>query len=467
MIRRLACIAVLGLGPGCFRDRGLQQDTETGSSSTGSSGSSSETSPTTDGEAVCGDGVLASEEACDAGKQNAMFGACGPTCAINVCGDGIPGPEEDCDDGNNNDGDACRNTCELARCGDGVVQDGEQCDDGNGEEDDACSTRCAPPRCGDGVLTKMEQCDLGDRNADAGHCTLACTTAVCGDGLVQPGEACEPLTANCGMDCRWTTCGDGMVDDYEVCDGEDEKCTELCTVPVCGDGLVTLEEQCDDGNGQDGDDCTATCTTSVCGDGIIAADEACDDMNIIPDDGCAPDCTRDALFAFVTSTTYQGAQVGGLAGADASCQALAVLAGLPGSYRAWLSDGVASPATRFAKSHLPYVLPAGMHGLGVRVAESWVDLVDGTLEHALSVTEAGDMLVAGESCGAPSLLAWTHTGATAGPQEQNASCGGWKFTLNSVGAAGLVNRLDLAWTEGCEAVQCTMALRLYCIEQAP
>ncbi|HEY0138327.1 MAG TPA: DUF4215 domain-containing protein [Nannocystis sp.] len=463
MTRLCATLAALGIlsAHGCFKDEGPGQDPDTGTSTSGSTGA-----PT--GEpAVCGDGVVAGDEQCDAGELNAIFGACGLDCTLNVCGDGVPGPAEDCDDGNGNDGDACRNTCERARCGDGVVQDGELCDDGDLDEDDGCTSKCAPAACGDGVISGDEACDLAERNADDGLCTSMCASATCGDGLVQPGEACELGIASCGMDCRWTTCNNMMDDPGESCDGEAKECTDFCTAPRCGDGFTSLSEACDDGNGLDGDDCTASCQRSICGDGIVADDEPCDDMNAISGDGCGTSCTRDALFVFVSSETYLGAQVGGLAGADEHCRLLASKADLPGTYRAWLSDGEASPATRFTKGKLPYVLPPGLHGLGVRVARNWVDLVDGTLDRPINVTETGELLVPGESCGAPALLAWTHTGPTAGPQEANASCGGWKFSINSVGSAGMVNRSDAAWTEGCGEVVCTMALHLYCIEQRP
>src|SRR5215212_6677746 len=40
---------------------------------------------------------------------------------------------------------------------------------------------------------------------------------------------------------------------------------------------------------------------------------------------------------FLSSITYDG-NLGGLSGADAKCQGLAAVAGLPGIYKAWLSD---------------------------------------------------------------------------------------------------------------------------------
>ena len=74
--------------------------------------------------------------------------------------------------------------------------------------------------------------------------------------------------------------------------------------------------------------------------------------------------------------------LGGLAGADAICQARAEAAGslaAPGTYLAWLSDaggGVdppVSPSTRFIQASVPYRLVNG-----TIVAASWSDLVDGS-----------------------------------------------------------------------------------------
>ncbi|MBA3548429.1 MAG: DUF4215 domain-containing protein [Nannocystis sp.] len=428
-----------------------------------SSGAGSTTDPTTTGEpAVCGDGVKAGAELCDLGPLNGLYAACGPLCLPNYCGDGLRGPSEACDDGNMLAGDACGSDCELARCGDEVLQDGEDCDDGNSNENDGCTSRCGPPVCGDGVLSGAELCDLGLANDDAGHCTSTCTPRSCGDGFVQPGEACE-AGDNC-VDCRWATCNDGTVQADEACDVPGDTCTEICTVPVCGDGFLGPGEDCDDGNQLDGDDCTALCRVSKCGDGIVASDEACDDVNTKLGDGCTPECLRDARFVFVSSATYQAAALGGLQGADDRCQKLADAAPLVGRYRAWLSDGDASPATRFDKSELPFILPTSQLGVGVVVATDWVDLVDGSLLHAIQVDENGELLAPGESCLAAEVLAWTHTSATAGPRDADADCGGWKFNTG-VGDAGLINSDEPAWTEGCAQVSCAKPLHIFCIEQ--
>ena len=100
----------------------------------------------------CGDGVIASDEACDDGPMNgATYDGCTDTCDLTpYCGDGVVQEAfgEICDDGLNLGGgpSACAPGCmELgARCGDGVVQTdaGEQCDDGNTELLDGCDAMC-------------------------------------------------------------------------------------------------------------------------------------------------------------------------------------------------------------------------------------------------------------------------------------------------------------------------------------
>lgn len=66
-------------------------------------------------QSTCGDGIVASNEVCDDGKNDGSYGGCMPGCKAR-------GP----------------------RCGDGIVQadQGEQCDDGNLINNDGCSNGC-------------------------------------------------------------------------------------------------------------------------------------------------------------------------------------------------------------------------------------------------------------------------------------------------------------------------------------
>ena len=84
---------------------------------------------------------------------------------------------------------------------------------------------------------------------------------------------------------------------------------------------------------------------------------------------------------------YDGA-LGGLGGADAKCDARASEAGLSGTFKAWLSDSGCGPADGcrdFTQSTLPYFRVDG-----VRVADDWADLTDGSLQASINVDEFGD-----------------------------------------------------------------------------
>ena len=64
-------------------------------------------------KSTCGDGIRASDEVCDDGKNDGSYGGCAPGCKARA-----------------------------PRCGDAIVQAGEECDDGNGVNDDNCTNGC-------------------------------------------------------------------------------------------------------------------------------------------------------------------------------------------------------------------------------------------------------------------------------------------------------------------------------------
>ena len=255
--------------------------------------SSDETGPS----AVCGDGVVGGDEACDDG--NAVDeDLCTNGCTPLTCGDGIVGPGEGCDDGNQIDDDACSLACLLASCGDGQIQVGEACDDAG--ESATCNANCTPTSCGDGVVNAAggEQCD---DFGESPNCDLDCTPAACGDGQVNATllEECDAgeVTPTCDADCTTALCGDGTVNAQagELCDdnGDSPFCDADCTPAACGDGDVNPEagELCDDVGVSAS--CDADCTAAACGDWTInaAAGELCDDGNVDGGDGCSPACT--------------------------------------------------------------------------------------------------------------------------------------------------------------------------------
>jgi cysteine-rich repeat protein len=254
----------------------------------------------------------------------------------------------------------------------------------------------------------------------------------------------------------------------EQVDAMDMTCTPICTEPVCGDGFASIGEDCDDGNVVDGDDCTANCTESICGDSKIAGDEECDDGNMGAGDACGATCLRDTRYVFVSSLRYAAGAIGTVGYADMQCQMLAAAALLPGTYRAWLSNGAVSPATRFSKSlDRAYVLPKSVQsGLAKKVANDWVDLVDGTLIHEINVTEKGEELTSSLSCEIESQMAWTATSRSAGPFDMNTHCNQWTTSVGTAhGVAGLIGSTGVKWTEGCPEATCDLKARLYCFEQ--
>lgn len=176
----------------------------TGSTTGSTTDSTTDSSSGTTEMAVCGDGEVMGDEACDLGPRvptppnmpdmidmefNSDFiqGFCRTNCQEPSCGDGVVDfvDGEECDDANTDDGDGCSAACEVEAtdsCGDGTVDvvDSEFCDDGNTVDGDGCSAACTfeavvTTGCGDGSVTGDEVCD---------------------DGNTLNGDACDPT-------CRW------------------------------------------------------------------------------------------------------------------------------------------------------------------------------------------------------------------------------------------------------------------------
>ncbi len=153
---------------------------------------------------------------------------------------------------------------------------------------------------------------------------------------------------------------------------------------------------------------------------------------------------------FVTSQAFNG-NLGGLAGADQKCQDAADDAGLPGVYKAWLSDDDETPAQRFDTLAVgPYIRTDGG-----TVAGGWGDLTDGTLNAAINRDENGT------SVGTVSV--WTAT--LADGSENLGACLNWTSASgDDEGEVGRSTGTDTQWTDSGE-VECDNNLRLYCFEQ--
>jgi len=263
------------------------------------------------------------------------------------------------------------------------------------------------PVCGDGEINGDEECDDGIANSDTAACTSLCKLAFCGDGLIQAGkEAC----------------------DLELKNGDTSYggCTDLCQLgPHCGDKIHQPDhEECDalDPELADGSRCIA--------------------------------CIWEANLMFVSGKTYPGG-LGGVDGADAECQSLAMVAKLPNptSFRAWLSDGEKSPQSRFSPPIGAFILTNG-----APIATSWTELTSGAdLDNAISITELK------VSIGKP-LRAWSNT-SPGGLSLGNPDCDGWTDSaLGPTGAYGSTESTT-TWTDsGTE--WCKQEHRIYCVATA-
>lgn len=196
-----------------------------------------------------------------------------------------------------------------------------------------------------------------------------------------------------------------------------------------------------------------------CGDGQVDDGEECDPNDPASMDGCSGACTKEFRRVFVTSEVFT-ADLGDLPGADEKCQTAATLAGLPGTYLAWLSSPSGSPAGRFVRSKVPY-----QQVNGVVVADNWDDLVDGMLIAGIVVSEVNGSAGKGvHNCPSNgSAIVWTNTKETGAEVVGDWHCGEWGGT-SGAGVAGRPGSINSSWSQDCSA-DCQSQAALYCFEQ--
>ena len=181
--------------------------------------------------------------------------------------------------------------------------------------------------------------------------------------------------------------------------------------------------------------CLATVLAAGCGD----------------DTPVAPSAVATGRIIFVTSQAVTG-NLGGVEGADRLCGTLAAAAGFGGTYRAWLSDTAGrSPVADFVQGDEPFVMVSG-----VRVADHWADLADGTINNPIAVDELGEQP-------ATDTGVWTGTDVGGVPAAGAATCGDWRSTAGA-GQVGDLGQIGPRWTaDGTRG--CDEPGRLYCVQQ--
>ena len=421
----------------------------------------------TDPRDVCAaDAATCGGAACDG------FGACAAATAGTVCrpSAGACDQVESCDgvarqcpvDGFASAAQTCRaslgpcdpaETCSgaAAACpADVLASAATVCRAANGMCDVAESCTGASSACPADVLASTAtvcratngMCDVAEACTGASSAcpadVVASAAVVCrpSAGSCDVAESCTGTSATCptdvvtasGVSCRASA---GTCDVAEVCDGSSGACptnqfqprgAPLCAPYTCSGA---------------GASCLTSCISSA--DCVVDARTVCDGG-----------VCRAGKFAFVTSTVFTGATIGGLAMADATCQARAAVGGLSGTYKAWLSTDTSAASSRLTHATVPYVRT----GDKLIIANSWTDLTDGTLDRPISLTEVGGV------ANGPVFTGTRTDGGTPG----NFDCGDWTST-SGFGYVGTSSAINANWSQSNTQGACAGPARLYCFEQ--
>ncbi len=273
--------------------------------------------------------------------------------------------------------------------------------------------------------------------------------------------------------------------------------TEVPCVGECIDGFCDsgcIGQSCVDASYTDAstDDCDSGCTaqpnalcvgaepcTFVCktthrdcnGDLSSQVGDGCETLyeTLLTDPDRCGDCTRSCpvgpqraciqgecvKHVFVSSLTHDGDFGLGAPEAFSLCQMLATDAGLEGTYYPWLwtlSRSAFFPALSFTKSPVSYVRVDG-----VKIADDWADLTDGTLDQPLNVDEKGQPVI--------DATVFTNTGPDGKGVSAN-HCDLWRSNrMTRKAVLGLTSATDASWTQAASLGSCNELHRLYCFEQ--
>jgi hypothetical protein len=204
----------------------------------------------------------------------------------------------------------------------------------------------------------------------------------------------------------------------------------------------------------------------------------CGAMEVCVDDGCVA-----AGLTFVSSD-WSNAALGGPRGADKACAELAEAAGLGGYWFSWTSDPCTSPAKRFERSELPYLLIDG-----TEIASSWERLTvlppgQAPIENPINRDEYGNapvsldlqgnptdnVCVASPATVPPGCFVWTNTqiDGTVDAVANNNGCVGLTSgdSSDSASTVGQTTTIFRAWTDGSFRTCGSDGGRLFCFEQS-
>ncbi|MBI1888964.1 MAG: hypothetical protein HYS15_03500 [Candidatus Spechtbacteria bacterium] len=168
---------------------------------------------------------------------------------------------------------------------------------------------------------------------------------------------------------------------------------------------------------------------------------------------------------FITSRTYS-ANLGGLTGADQKCQDRANAAGVPGTFRAWLSDKTKDAVFRIK----PHNENSPFYRLDrKKIADSWAELTGGSLEEQININEfTKEASLYEEGAGVFSSLVWTAT-KTDGTltNSGDSDCSQWSTSASSEEKGpglGDFMKKNSFWTKAGTNTHCDSIRPLYCFE---
>ena len=319
---------------------------------------------------------------------------------------------------------------------------------GTGTEDGGTETG---PSSGTGVSAASNPTDptdptVADGTAGSnseGSATSGPMSATNGPPMTASGSDTDPMPCSSAADC----------DDGDFCNGE-ETCdpgsggadaqgcvagVPPCRAPLgCDDTIDMCVDECD----VDRDQVQAI----ACGG--VDCDDGDSNVGLETAGGSCVDARR----VFTTSETHDG-NLGGAGGADGTCQDVADATGLGGTWLAFIVDS-GNALDRHSQATVPYIRLDG-----VRLADDWADLTDGSVAATPNLDEDGQQVGSN---------AWTGLKQVGGGGAAN--CNDWSTAQfgclqgGPCGAAGETGQTDGHW-QGWYVFHCSDEYRLYCIEQ--
>jgi len=167
---------------------------------------------------------------------------------------------------------------------------------------------------------------------------------------------------------------------------------------------------------------------------------------------------RGLSYKMVFATQVSNGNLGGISGADIICQNRASAAGLPGTYKAWITGTSSStaPAKRFTTSSLPYIRTDC-----TIVARGWKDLTDGNILAPINKDENRTTISDDSKVFTNTNFDGTQTG-----NKNNDCCHDWGPGGGGVNY-GIISTLktDKHWTESSSSHICHNSAYIYCFQQ--